>query len=399
MKRVVALFRAVRFVDPPRNAVAILYADDYWLRTLVLQDVPATTLALFPTELHISFRLFARMLRRMGREVHSSFMPSGMLRRLYMQYVIACLDEIGAKIVLTFIDNSRFFHELTRGDPTRTYMAVQNGTRTLHCVRDSLPPPPHPRATISTTNLFCFGQRDVDLYRRHGHQVDRHLPVGSLVGGYYQREVSRAAVEREYDLCLVSQWHTHLFETVIGEDYGSKYARQVGVAITGMNNLLQRLRTETGLSMIVCPRNDRSDEEASFYRSAFGNDVTIARSDRHDFSTFRVADESHLVVAMNSTVLAERFSSGQKVLWCNVPADERFKMPEAGLSYFEGNDYSTFKQRVLELLAMPQDEYVAHTSANAHFINHYDPSHPPHEVIRAEILGRLQSLPSDNVQR
>jgi len=89
---------------------------------------------------------------------------------------------------------------------------------------------------------------------------------------------------------------------------------------------------------------------------------------------------------MNSTMLADAFGSGHKVLWCNVPCDEHYAMPEAGISYFQGNDYDAFKQRVLELLEMPKDEYARLTRDKARYISNYDPARPPHVAIRQAVL-------------
>ena len=68
------------------------------------------------------------------------------------------------------------------------------------------------------TNFFCFGQRDVDLFNAHGHKVDVYLPVGSLLGGYYKAIVSAPVAKLKFDLCLISQWHGHFFEKIVGDD-------------------------------------------------------------------------------------------------------------------------------------------------------------------------------------
>jgi hypothetical protein len=43
------------------------------------------------------------------------------------------------------------------------------------------------------------------------------------------------------------------------------------------------------------------------------------------------------------------------------------------------------------ILDMPQDEYEIETRERAHYINNYDPSNPPHEVIRKAIVSALSS--------
>lgn len=396
MAKLAQLTANLRFSNPEKNNVAIVHADDFWIRKLVLQDVSATTLGLYPQnyKIYVTPGLIARTLLRLRFVDWSGIMnrtaAKGLLRQVYAQYILACLDSIQAKVVLTFIDNSSFFHNLSRMDKRRAYFAIQNGARTLACVRDSLHAPPHPAFTISMTNLFCFGKRDVELFTAHGHKIDSFFPVGSLLGGYYKSAVSTGTAEQKFDLCLVSQWHEHLFEEIAGENFPAVAARRTRVGIEGLTNFLARLLRETNLTMLICPRNDDVVEH-EYYESVFGSRATIVKSNRADFSTYRSIERCKLTVALNSTTLSEVFVWGQKVLWCNVPDDEHYQMPEAGISYFHGDDYNAFKKRVLELLEIPQDRYENMTQEMARYINTFDPANPPHEIIRDKVIKALSN--------
>ncbi|MEW6165104.1 MAG: hypothetical protein AB1642_08595 [Pseudomonadota bacterium] len=384
----------LKFSDPARSDVAILHADDYWIRKLVLKEMPATTLGLYPQDytIYVTAGLIARTLARLrfvdwvGLVKGSA--AKGLFRQLYEQYILACLDRMGAKVVLTFIDNSSFFQRLSRQDRQRTYFAIQNGARTLACVRDSLPAPPHPAAVISMTNFFCFGERDIALFGRHGHRIDNCHPVGSLVGGYYKSMVSTGAEKHEFDLCLVSQWHEHFFEENRGDGFPQQAARRTRAGMEGLNAFLRRLLDETSLTLLICPRKDDAAEHR-YYEAIFGGGAAFVRPDRRDFSTYRAIERCRLTIALNSTTLSEVFAWGRKVLWCNVPDDEHFEMPEAGISYFHGGDYQAFRQRVLELLEMPQERYQELSAKSARHINRFDPLNPPHEIIRSTIIGAL----------
>ena len=383
----------LKFSNPENNQVVILHYDDYWIKKLILKDMPSTTLELYPTSIHVTPVLIARTLSRLRLinwlNINKKSILNNLFRQIYAQYVLACIDQIEAKVVLTLIDNSSFFQNLSRIDHKRTYFAIQNGARTLSCVRDSLPFSQRQSSTISMTNFFCFGRRDVDLFSRHGHKVDAYFPVGSLIGGYYKSVVSVPIARQHFDLCLISQWHEHHFGDIVGDDFAASVSRMVGAAINSLNLFMLRLLKETGLSLVICPRNDHDAAELSFYKDTFGEKVRIAASDRKDFSTYRIVEQSQLAIALNSTTLGEVFSWGQKVLWCNVPNNEHYEMPEAGICYFHGNDYSAFKELVLTLLKMPQEEYEMRTREGAHYINNYDPANPPHEIIRSAVIKAL----------
>jgi surface carbohydrate biosynthesis protein len=383
------------FRSPEKSEIVILHNPDYWIKSLVLGNLHSTTLDIYPKELYISAKVLLRTLFRLVR-INSlarggSIGVRDLLRMMYHQYLLACIDVTGARVVVTMIDNSSYFQILSRLDQEKTYFAIQNGTRTPFCVGDFLESLPSMASTISMTNFFCFGQRDVELFRNYGHKIDNFYPIGSLIGGYYENVIADSAVSVEYDLCLISQWNEHLFREVGADDPTAPLLKSVAQSLTILNSFLLRLIQETGLTLVVCPRNDNDDAEVAFFRQAFGSAVTIAPSDRKDFSTYRVVKKSRLALALNSTALLEAFSSGQKVLWCNLLSDEYFSMPSAATSYFQGGDYEAFKRKVTMILDMPQDEYEIETRERAHYINNYDPSNPPHEVIRKAIVSALSS--------
>jgi hypothetical protein len=383
------------FTAPEPNQVAILHHEDHWLRVLILQELPATTLRVYPEEIDVYLRPYLawRCVLALGRVAWRESLRggrNGVFRELYCCYLIALLDQTGARVVLTFIDNSWFFQKLSRMDKQRSYFAIQNGTRTLACVRDSLPQPPHPMARISMSNFFCFGERDVELFRAQGHQIDNYFSVGSLLGSYYKTRQTAVPAALRFDLCLISQWHPHFFGELVGDEYIWQSARRIRCGLDGMHQFLTRLLDETALTLAVCLRND-DPEEHRFYEAMFGDRAVIIPANRKKFSTYTTAEASRLTIGLNSTTLAEVFAWGNKVLWCNVPADEHFQMPEAGLAYFAGADYAAFKRKVLELIIMPPERFTAVTRSNAHFINAFDAERPAHMVIRQMVLASMSS--------
>lgn len=392
--RLIWWFSKVKFCEPTKNKIAILYANDHWIRTIILQKIPATTIALCPdpsTAVFVSPRLLFRIVIRVWKIRLRTFGLKSILRHLYTQYVLACLDIMNTKLVLSFIDNSSLLQSLTQVDTQRTYFAIQNGIRTLFCVRDSLPQPPNPAATIYHKHFFCFGKRDVALFKINGHKIENYYPVGSLVGGYYQEAISGKKKNRRFDLCLISQWHEHLFNEKNSDQIVKNCSKRIAQGIVGLNLLLSRLIEETGLSLVVCLRNKNDKSEQDFFKKAFKNKVIFPKTKNNRFSTYQTVDYSRLAIALNSTVLAEVFSSGQKVLWCNPTQDERFKMPEAGIAYFSGSNYAAFKQRILAILSASETIFVKKTARFARFINNHDSTNPPHSQIRKMVLKIIKN--------
>ncbi len=389
-------FAKIKLSNPVRGEIAILYSYDRWVRTLVLQEMRATTLPLLPECIYITPQIICLALIRFRRinlrkPAHADVINwlKNIAYQISAQYIGACLDYVGAKVVLTNIDNSTFFQRLSHLDGDRTYFAIQNGTRTLYCVRDSLPAHPHPSSKIAMTNYFCFGQREIDLYTQQGHHIDQWLPVGSLVGGYFKSVISTKNVPHRYDLCLVSQWHEHFFDTGAGVHENAQYKR-VGAAIDGLNRFIAKLIDETDLSLVVCLRSNISGER-EYYEKLFRGKAIIPAADLNDFSTYRAAEQSRLVVALNSTTLSEILSWKHKVLWCNLTNDEHYEMTVAGICYFSGDDYEAFRERVSYLLNMPQSEFEKCIEGRVSYINNFNPASPPHQLIRSKVIQVLMN--------
>ena len=312
-----------------------------------------------------------------------------LIKQIYGAYILACLDQTKAEVVLTAIDNSGFFQRLTRLDGERTYFAIQNGTRMLGCFTEAVDHAPGSTARISMTNLFCFGQRDVDLYAKYNHRIDNCFPIGSLIGGYYKSSNMRDTSVPTIDLCLVSQWHEHFFGEIIGDDYSARQAKRTGAAIKVLNSFVVRVAKEADLRVAVCLRSNGDTKEREFYRETFGKDVRLIDYERADFSSYRTVEQSRLVIGLSSTLLAEVFSWGKKVLWCNIPSDPYFAMPEAGLAYFGEDSFEAFKVRISTMLDLSQADYATQTRDCARYINNFDPVQPPQEVVRLKIFEAL----------
>lgn len=385
IKKISRLFGKLKFISPDKCDVIILHHNTFWLKKFVLRDMKSTVLA--DDHLGRIYYITPALLVKTLFRLHLIDWPDKgetcslklLLNKIYRMYLLACIDEIQAKLVITFIDNSSIAQFFSRIDRKRTYFFVQNGARTLACVRDTLPPYPDSGSIISMTNFFCFGQRDIDLFVSNGHQVDKYIPIGSLGMGCYQSHVPPNPI-MDFDLCLISQWDKSFFEDNPTMNHLHSISYRVGIGITGVNSFISRLVEETGLKLVICQRCEHNDEEIAYLIGVFGPKPFISEPDYKNFAAYRMIDRSKLTIALNSTLLLEGFSRGKKVLWCNVPKDEHYEMPEAGISYFEGGDYTAFKERVLMLLKMPQDYYEETTRERARYISNYNPLTPPHEI-------------------
>jgi len=210
-----------------------------------------------------------------------------------------------------------------------------------------------------------------------------------LVGGYYKTQVSRGRVKKEYDICFISQTSKkQLYGNYNVDSFYGRYNSSFVDVQFMLFDYLQKYIRETDCRMVVCLRSDSKDE-AKIYKDLISDKCTIIYNDRQNFSTYRAVEQSEMTISLFTTVLADVFSWGSKVLYANLLNNEWFETPEAGISYFSKNDYVEFRNKVDELLNMDIDDYRKVTQKNAKYICNYNPEKPAHEIIRSTILKEI----------
>ena len=91
---------------------------------------------------------------------------------------MGCLKLINPKVIITFIDNSSYYHWLCKRYKGAHFFAIQNGNRTNGQLEKTI--------IQYHEHFYCFGNYDRDRYARFDHHGDFFHPIGSLLGGYYK---------------------------------------------------------------------------------------------------------------------------------------------------------------------------------------------------------------------
>lgn len=382
---------------PAKASVVIVYKDHVeLLEKWVLREVPYQLVS-------VDGRLWWHPLILLGtvanlRNIdwayvrHSSNLLVGLAKQVYETHLLALIKHISPKVVLTTIDNSQLFHRLSLKHRSAQYFAIMNGLRSLIDLSLDLPPPPHPNAKIRMTNFFCFGEHEVDIYKRFGHEVETFHVAGAFVWGCYQATLGGRAMEITHDICYVSQWDIHhSYEERAHANDGQFRWPILFRALLALESLLAQLLTESGLTLLIALRYENCQEEKEYFMAKFGTAVEFVAANRNDFSAYRAMDRARLVVTMNSTCGVEAFGAGRKVLFCNLIGHPHFalQVERAGISYLEGGTYEDFKDRVMQLLDADLASYREATCEGARYLDHDDPSNPVHERVRQLMLRAI----------
>lgn len=375
-------FPILHFTDPPRSRLVIY--DEAGSDRLLATALKGLDHAILPARRE-AFYLSPGILYRMLRNFR--LVDEWRLGRLFYLYLYSCLEAMEPAVVITFMDNDPFFHQLSRRYKDAVFLAVQNGVKGPGSMASPsrhplgmLPEPPAWGSLISVPELFCWGEYEIEIHRRYGHRVDRFHPVGSLIGDYYKSEVSPGTPAVERDLLLVSQWRASVMNS--GE---FPYFRR---GEKTLHEFLAHYVVARGPRFAVASCSDDPRERA-YFQGVFGPSVEVIPFDREGLSTYKAMDRSEVCVSASSAAAYEAAGWGRKVFFCNFTGTDSRDCPRKGFWSIEAPDEAEFGRRLDRLLAMPGEEFRRLAGPDMRYLMNFDPARPAHAAVRERVTSVL----------
>ncbi len=272
---------------------------------------------------------------------------------LYVAYLLAWVQCVRPKVVITFIDNDWQFQVLSRLYPAAYFIAIQNGVRSEFNLRFDLPPPPHPGSRISMPLMYCFGRNEIEAYHAYGHLVDRLVPVGSLRASWYRAKIaSKSDLPIIYDILLISQWE----RTVMIDGRFPEIARSLSLVDT----FLEKFVSARQLRFAIALRGNDQDE-MSYFRRIYSENVNLIQRNVATMSSYVAADQADVIVVLDSTIGREAYGWGKKVLFANLTGHSMYRTPVDPTCYTEDENYANFEAKLIRLADEPYNEFSVRT--------------------------------------
>jgi len=313
-----------------------------------------------PVKINLNILIFAKFILSLESfSIKSIFRTKkGILYQIYFQlliiYIKADLTIRKPKAVITYIDNCNKFAWLSENLENIPCIAIQNGFRLSY------------NADLDhayyCNHLFCFGNREREVYPKLNYKVDHFYPFGSLsLNNNFCSDLNQ--IKPIYDLLIVSCWRGNIGyqQDVVDsmrcmrimDTFLAKYLRNKDLKVAVI------LRNERNSSDWVMPEVGMSEEE--YYRSIYGDliqviDVNFA--ERNIYPTMQKAKA--LIASFSTTCLVEAFSFGKKVLYANFCGTNKYHVDFAKEILFEGNenDEKSFFDRMDILLNQTEEHYL-----------------------------------------
>ncbi len=302
-------------------------------------------------------------------------------RRRAAGYVLAVLERMKPSIVVTFIDNSPVYQAVAQRYRAARFLAIQNGSRFLGHENPNRSP------AIYHREFACFGRLEVDEFTQHGAQVEAYYPVGSLKDAYYRAaRGKRAAVVKEFDLCLPSEFKPRTpFDCLWFLDYFDIVIRHV-----------RRFCEQHGTTLCVALRNHpdvnpvRYEQELRYFSELLNGRAQMFPNDPGAYTTYGLVDRSRVSIGMYSTVLREGFGRGNRILSCNYTGNPAYTFPLAGPWTLTDPSYEMFDRRLLWLLQASAEEYGRECGDLPSYVIGYDDEMPTDRLLQRLIADAVR---------
>ncbi len=313
----------------------------------------------------------------------------------FKSYLISIIEQISPKVIITNIDNSWQFSEIAKILSLKyNFFAIQNGSRhdfkryehqyKMGIYKKNM------NKIFFIPNLFCFGDFEVDDYKKFNIPVKNFYPVGSLKLANYLKLKNinlEKNVKYKYDICLVSDSMVLHFDKRFGTNndidkmgkffqYTIKYVRENNknfiCAFAKINSSKKILENELLFFKTYLKKDD--------YEFLLKN--STLNFTKHNYLTYDAMLSSNLSLTAFSTLLREHMSIGRKALSVNFMKNDLFKFPINGDCKLDDCNYDEFKKHIDKILNLNEFDYLQSFEKPVGYLMKYDSSQSTIEKIK-----------------
>ena len=327
-------------------------------------------------EIYLNKKIIAKMFKNLFRLT------------MKQNYLTSLIEAIMPKVVITHIPHSIDFYVVAKELKNKIkFIAIQHGHH------DILSLPRDLQKKIFIPELICFSKYEEKIYKKKNYKIDKFDSIGSLRASLsleYAKLQKINTDENTYDICLVSE---HALDKDLFPSNGDfelipNYSDHVGK----IAEFSYRLSKENNLSIIFSgntePNTKYKDIEINFYKKFLKDyNFKIDQGYADNYPTYINLMRSKIVIGGYSTVMREALGFGKKILSCNFTGNPSINFPIKGVCLFMKDSYEDFKNTVLQIISMNNDDYFKLLETDKNFA--MMPPYNTADTLRKKFLNYL----------
>mgnify|MGYP001251553144 CR=1 FL=1 len=303
-------------------------------------------------------------------------------------YAFTYLNIAKPKIVITSCDNHKTFSDLAKLLKSKiNFIAIQNANRNDYFLNDykykNNLVKNNSNLNVHIPNFLCFSQMEIDQYKYYNIDVKNFYKIGSLpMANFFEFKKNNNIKIRKnlFDICFVSEpatgenekFGSKNIEEGFGKilDYTIKYSKKFNC------NFIFASKYKKGFSTINS-KLDLHRNELNFYKKFISKEnfqylIKNINYKENYFSSYKVIAESSVAIGVQSTLLKEKISVGEKILSCNMTKFQGNEFPLEGICKIKDCTYDDFEERLSKILSLSSKEYFSSIQDNIEYIMEYN---------------------------
>jgi len=375
------IFRSKIFFREPKTSKLVIFDDE---STIDINNlIKKFDHFMMPNRIHhinkiyLSFKLIKLFIKNYKGNIMTS-------------YLVSLLEVIKPKAVVTFIDNSEKFSDLAKELSNKIkFVAIQNAYRFEIIENDYLYKIKKNKFNVNKyfyiPNLLCFGQHDIDLYKKYKIKVKKFISIGSLRLSNALEYIKKNKIKLKksrYDVCVISDTASRgHFQNFARDDESSGAYFDQGMAHTAKYAI--RFCMKNNKKFIFAMKSKRENKinqkkELNFYKKYLSEPefrfliANTTKDNAGKFISYIKMFESKVAISTISTMLGENLALGNKVFACNLTKLSALDFPNGGICSIKNCNYEKFEKKLLYILSINKKKYISKLSKDKNYIINYN---------------------------
>ena len=289
-------------------------------------------------------------------------------RNLKTVYFYTLIKIINPKIILTSIDNSFKFSDLSKLLKNKfKFVAIQNANRFDYSINDYLFKKKVIKQNLNKIfynipNLCCFGQNEIDNAKKYNLNIKNFFKVGSIrIANFFRYlEINKFKLNVEkYDICLISEPQPNLNVRFCTQGLEESFVLPIKFTIKYLkNNNLKFVFAQKSIY-----NSTRNLEEINFLKKHLTKEefeflLNNSPKKKDFYSSYFHLFQSKVAIGVGSTLLLDKLGCKEKILSVNCSTEGIFDFPINGICVLKSNYFNDFSSRVSKILKINIEEYL-----------------------------------------
>jgi len=312
-------------------------------------------------------------------------------------YLISLLEVISPKVVLTNIDNSFKFFDLAKVlDKKMNFVAIQNAARYELKEHKYLYKKNKTKSDFTKRfyipNFLCFGQFEIDDFKRHRIKVKNFFKIGSLRLANYFNHIKKNKIKLKkfsYDICLISEQ-----SGFVGYDDAFD-KKNIEKSVVDTIKFVIKFCIKHNMKFLFAEKRDKKNDpqgnknELNFLKKYLTNnefDYLVNHSlAKKGYTSYMAILQSKVTVGCCSTMLRENLAIGGKILSCNLTPTSIWDFPIQGICSIKNCTFQKFEKRLLKIYSMSKKNYFSKLSKDKCYAVEYDKRVSAIDILKRKI--------------